>query len=77
MSIKSDFHNNHDCQHDVDYCKQCDEVYCVDCEMIWQKPCGQTHWAYATTTPQWGTTTTTDYPIGDDVTLTTTCSHGE
>ena len=77
MSTKSEFHNNHDCQHDVDYCKQCDEVYCVDCEMTWKEPCTQTHWGYNTTTePYYGTlTTSASAPIGDNGTLITACSH--
>jgi len=79
MSTRSEYHENHECEHDVDYCKKCNEVYCVDCEITWVLACTETHIVYS----PWyetGTTTVTDTTTyspetGDDITLTTACSH--
>ena len=84
MSIRSAYHENHECEHDVDYCKKCNEVYCVDCEMTWVLACTESHITFTTTTddPGYGTTTVSDSTVtiapqtGDDIhAYTTSCTH--
>ena len=87
MSTRSEFHDNHSCEHDIHYCEKCNEVYCELCEVTWaNEPCTQDHYPY-TTYPYclrphsdeiyiYNDTATATTNAPTDVTFTTTCSHG-
>jgi hypothetical protein len=42
--MKHNYHQQHDCDHEIKLCKQCDTVYCTKCGKEWMK-----NW-YATNT---------------------------
>ena len=46
-------HDHHDCDHAIQLCKKCDEIYCTNCSAEWRK---EPRWVVTS-----GTTTVRDY----------------
>ena len=71
-----DKHKHHKCDHNIEYCRPCDEAYCLKCETTFRsEPCMKNHYDFLYSTGTWTypnstTITTYDGTIDDGGSMT-------